>query len=96
MMKRTTIMLPATLKRKAEAEAKRSRISLGSFIRQSIEQSLKSNGSRSEDPLFHNIDDLIFTDDGPPDVAENHDKYLTKLLWEEYERKQRDWKRGRR
>ena len=96
-MKRTTIMLPATLKRKAEAHAKRRHLSLGGYIRQSLEQSIRhdANGhDKSHDPLFNT--DIVFEDNGPPDLAENHDKYLEQILMEEHDRKGRDLKMRRR
>ena len=94
-MNRTTVMFPPVLKRKAVAAAKRQGISLGRFIRQSVEQSLeKLNGRRVRDPLFD--DDFVYEDDGPADLAANHDKYLDKMLLEEHDRQVRGWKRKRR
>ncbi len=78
MMKRTTIMLPISLKRKVELRARQENKSLGSFIRESLEQSLKQNGGRTVDPLF--ACNEVFEDDGPPDLAERHDFYLLKML----------------
>ena len=96
-MKRTTIMLPEALKRKAEAQAKRQHLSLGGYIRHSLERSILRDGNgsdRSRDPLFNT--DLVFEDNGPADLAENHDKYLEQILIEEHERKGRDLKKRRR
>jgi hypothetical protein len=84
MMQRTTIMLPKTLKRKVESRARQEKKSLGSFIRESLEHSLQSNTPRSSDPLFANLESDIFEDDGPADLAENHDKYILRKLAHEH------------
>jgi hypothetical protein len=82
-MRRTTIMLPAALKSRAARQARSEGISLGELIRDSVERRLAARQtSREHDPLF--ADEVTFKDDWPGDVAENHDKYLLKLLEEQY------------
>jgi hypothetical protein len=94
-MKRTTIMLPRSLKSQVEAQARRHGLSLGGYIRQSLERSLKQeNGANSRDPLFD--DDFVVEDDGPKDLAENHDKYLEQMLSKEHQAQVAAWKRGKR
>jgi len=74
-MKRTTIMLPSELKTRAIQKANQRGISLGEFIRESLE-SMLSNPKEYfiNDPLF--TDDAVFHDQGPDDLAKNHDHYL--------------------
>jgi hypothetical protein len=95
-MKRTTLMLPAKLKAKAQREAKRQGVSLGQFIRVSMEAHLNvsSGNGKHLDPFFD--DTFVITGPGPTDVAENHDKYLEQSLEEDYQRQLRDWKESRR
>ena len=74
-MKRTTIMLPPSLKLRAERQARKLNMSLGQFIREAIDARLsESKLSRSDDPLFS--DKAVFDGEGPDDVALNHDRYL--------------------
>jgi len=47
----------------------------------------KQPNRRSADPLF--AEKEVFTDYGPPDVARNHDKYLTAILGLEHHRGKR-------
>lgn len=74
-MKRTTIMLSSELKTRAIQKAAQRGISLGELIRESLEATL--NNPRDHfinDPLF--ADDAVFHDQGPGDLAKNHDQYL--------------------
>ncbi|MFI5381549.1 MAG: CopG family transcriptional regulator [Tepidisphaerales bacterium] len=74
-MTRTTIMLPPGLKSRAERKAGTMGISLGQLIRTSLERAVESSPQKqSVDPLL--ADDVVFADDGPRDLAENHDDYL--------------------
>lgn len=74
-MHRTTIMLPEPLKLRAQAMAKQRGVSLGELIRKALIAEL-------EDPLRGLDDDLLFSDtatfsgDTPPDLSEDHDRYL--------------------
>ena len=75
-MKRTTIMLPEDLKIRAHKKANMLGLSLGGFIRDSLEHALGSNHSvqRSEDPFLS--DDAVCHEETPRDLAANHDDYL--------------------
>jgi hypothetical protein len=86
VMKRTTIMLPRGLKSKAEREATRSEVSLGEFIRASMEEKLLQQKSKARNRFF--TDAFTFVDDGPPGVAANTDKYVLGMRLEDYLRTQ--------
>ena len=74
-MKRTTVMIPEDLKIRAARRANAVGISLGGFIRESLERALKSDGSAAlDDPYMR--DDSVYDGDIPDDLAQNHDKYL--------------------
>ena len=74
-MKRTTIMLPSELKTKALQRANQKGISLSELIRESLEDMLNEPKDHFiDDPLF--ADDAVFHDQGPEDLAQNHDHYL--------------------
>lgn len=74
-MKRTTIMLPEDLKVQAEKAARKSRVSLGQFIRKSIEKAVQRVvKSGQEDPFFS--DKTVWRGTAPRDGALRHDKYL--------------------
>ena len=83
VMKRTTIMIPAPLKLKAEREARRLGVSLGQLIRQSLEEEI--NRAKTPRRRFFPGLDFSYTDDGPADLAENLDKYLDQ--WDEEDEK---------
>jgi hypothetical protein len=69
-------MLPLELKEKAMRRARERGISLGEFLRESLELALNSGASknRKDDPLF--ADRAVFDGDVPSDLSENHDRYL--------------------
>jgi hypothetical protein len=74
-MKRTTIMLPEDLKMQAEKAARKSRVSLGEFIRSSIEKAVRhAIKSGPLDPFF--ADKTVWRGSAPRDGALRHDKYL--------------------
>ncbi len=76
-MDRTTIMLPATLKAKVVSSARNEGVSLGEFIRSSIEIRLKMTKQTSlkkRDPFY--AQSSVFSGDCPTDLAQNHDDYL--------------------
>ncbi|CAB1073807.1 hypothetical protein D1AOALGA4SA_1954 [Olavius algarvensis Delta 1 endosymbiont] len=74
-MKRTTIMLPEDLKIRATRRANAVGISLGGFIRESLERALKTNGNVVlDDPYLS--DNSVHDGDISADLAQNHDKYL--------------------
>ena len=71
-MKRTTIMLPEALRRRAASRARQRGISLGELIRDSLDAALPG-ASYEQDPLF---EDAIFDGPAPRDLSASHDKYL--------------------
>ena len=77
-MKRTTIMIPEDLKMRAIGRAKIMEISLGGFIRESLERALqcpyKDGSIHDEDPFF--ADNTVFSGQTPSGLALNHDDYL--------------------
>lgn len=74
-MKRTTVMLSQELKIRALQKANQMGISLGELIRKSLETMLNNKNKKNmDDPLF--ADDAVFHDQGPDDLALNHDRYL--------------------
>ena len=74
-MKRTTIMMPDDLKIRAAKRADSLGISLGEFIRDSLERNLKLNNVVIfDDPYIS--DNSVYDGDTPRDLAQNHDKYL--------------------
>ena len=74
-MHKTTILLPESLWQKAKYKALSFGISLGEFIRQSLERSLKEDGDNLlNDPFV--LDDNFYTGDAPADSSVNHDKYI--------------------
>ena len=76
MPERTTIVLPASLKKKAMARARIEGISFGEFIRQSIrEQLARPRGKRKlKDPFWSDV--AVYDGPVPADISIDHDKYL--------------------
>lgn len=76
-MHRTTIMLPDDLKHRAGQLAQERGVSLAELIRELLEERLaKTAKSWADDPLFAGWKPWDGPDDGPTDMAENHDRYL--------------------
>ncbi len=74
-MKRTTVMLPADLRRRAFARARERGVSLGELIRESLDSALPAAApARADDPLF--TDAAVFAGKAPRDLAAAHDRYL--------------------
>jgi hypothetical protein len=71
-MKRTTIMLPEALRRRAAFRARQRGISLGELIRDSLDAALPGV-SYEQDPLF---EDVVFDGPAARDLSAKHDKYL--------------------
>ena len=76
-MKRTTVMIPEDLKIRAVKRANSLGISLGEFIRESLEKALKSNPAVFLDDPFLNVN-AVFEGETPVDLALHHDEYLFK------------------
>jgi hypothetical protein len=74
-MKRTTIMLPQKLKSRAEKRARKNGLSLGAFIRQSLEQAMTSGSDVWEKDEFLN-NRTTFSDPYPRDLSANLDDFL--------------------
>ncbi len=73
-MKRTTIMLPEGLRRRALSRAKQKGVSLGELIRDSLDAALPAMSYDVEhDPLF---EDVFYDGPAPADISAKHDKYL--------------------
>jgi len=73
-MKRTTIMLPEELHRRATDRARQRGVSLGELIRVSLDATVQPvSYEPGTDPLF---EDVVFDGPAPSDTAKNHDKYL--------------------
>lgn len=74
-MRKTTIMLPPTIHRRATERAREMGVSLAALVRQLLEAELAatSRGRRRRDPLFER---RVYRGPAPRDGAANHDKYL--------------------
>ncbi len=73
-MKRTTIMLPEDLRRRAIFRARQRGVSLGELIRDSLDAALPNvSYDTGKDPLF---EDAVFDGPAPRDLSTRHDKYL--------------------
>jgi len=73
-MKRTTIMLPEALRRRALFRAKQKGVSLGELIRDSLGAALPGELYGDQpDPLF---EDVIFDGPAPADLSGRHDEYI--------------------
>jgi hypothetical protein len=68
----TQISLPPELKSKIEREANARGMSVVEFVRETLEHAVRQK--TPEDPLF--ADTTVYRDDGPNDLASNHDDYL--------------------
>jgi hypothetical protein len=75
-MKRTTVMIPDDLKIRAANRAQSEGISLGEFIRTSLEKALRDASREYPDDPFL-ADGCVYEEDTPSDLAQNHDKYLS-------------------
>lgn len=73
-MRRTTVMLPADLHRRAILRARQRGVSLGELIRDSLGAAVPNPTYEADgDPLY---EDVVFDGPGPADTAKNHDQYL--------------------
>ena len=77
-------MLPEDIKRRAMAEARKSKISFADFVRRAVVEKLPHQGKgvdrlkqRRQDPLFRLLDRLaLVTGNRATNVAARHDAYL--------------------
>jgi len=74
-MRRTTVMIPEDLKIRAARRANSAGLSLGGFIRESIERALKSDAAGTLDDPFL-TDNAIYEGDTEVNLAQNHNIYL--------------------
>ena len=74
-MQRTTIMIPEDLKIRAAKRANSMGLSLGGFIRESLETVLRSDETGLfDDPYLD--DNAVYEGSTAADLAKNHDHYL--------------------
>lgn len=73
-MIRTTVMLPESLKNRAQQEAREMGISLGELIRQSVALRLEAGPHPAGDPLFTDVP--VYNGPVPADYSREHDRYL--------------------
>lgn len=74
-MKRTTVMLPADLRRRAFRRAKEQGVSFGVVVRDSLDAALPAlEGIGSDDPLF--ADGAVWCGRAPHALAREHDRFL--------------------
>ena len=74
-MRRTTVMIPEDLKNRAAKRANSMGLSLGGFIRDSLEMALKSeDAGMFDDPYL--ADTEVYEGKTEVDLAQNHDQYL--------------------
>jgi hypothetical protein len=74
-LKRTTVMLPSDLRRRAFRRARERGVSLGALIRESLDAAIpRTAQAAGDDPLFS--DGAIFRGAAPRDLARHHDRYL--------------------
>lgn len=72
-MQRTTILLPAELKRRAVKRAKERGVSFGELVRKALAAHLR-DVSDTEDSLLADL--AVFQGKTPRDLAAEHDRYL--------------------
>jgi hypothetical protein len=73
-MKRTTIMLPDDLRRRAIFRARQRGVSLGELIRQSLDAAVPDvSYDAGQDSLF---EDVVFDGPAPSDLSKHHDNYI--------------------
>ena len=74
-MRRTTVMIPEDLKIRAAKRANAEGLSLGGFIRETLQRVLKQDAvEMSDDPFL--TDNAVYEGDTEVDLAQNHDIYL--------------------
>ena len=73
-MQRTTVMIPADLKARADAWARAQGVSLGELVRDALFKVISSKERPQADSLF--ADTAVFHGETPFDLARDHDRYL--------------------
>lgn len=76
VMERTTVVLPAGLKKRLMARARARKISFSEFVRQALNNAdpATRKSSHGKDPFWSDL--ATFDGPVPADVSINHDKYL--------------------
>ncbi len=72
-MNRTTVMLPSSLKTKAQIFAHKEGVSLGELVREALKSKL-SSVITTQDPFFD--DETYYECKISSDISINHDQYL--------------------
>lgn len=74
-MRRTTVMLPADLRRRAFRRAKQQGVSFGVIVRESLDAALPAiEGAGGDDSLFADGD--VWRGRGPASLSRDHDRFL--------------------
>ena len=74
-MRRTSILLPQTLRNRADREAQRLGISFGELVRRALDALLREEERvQARDPFF--ADGAVYTGDVPPGASVHHDDHL--------------------
>jgi len=74
-MRRTTVMLPGELRRRAFRRAKERGVSLGILVRESLDSTLPPAPENAAADAFF-ADRAVFGGKAPRDLARDHDRYL--------------------
>jgi hypothetical protein len=76
-IERTTVVFPASLKKRAMARARARRISFSEFVRQAVDRAAPPAPRKQwkgRDPLWSDVP--VYDGPVPADLSVNHDKYL--------------------
>ena len=74
-MRRTSILLPESLRNRADRQARRLGISFGELVRRALAAVLReSEGSAGRDAFF--ADGAMYSGDVPPGASIHHDEHL--------------------
>lgn len=80
-MKRTSILIPDDLKRRAERYAREHEMSLAALVRSALQDKIRPTVP-ARDPIFS--DDVVFEGETPPDLSARHEDYLVEVYEEEH------------
>ena len=73
-MHRTSLMMPEGLKVRAERKSRQLGLSMGQFVRLSLEDELAKHERRDPDPLF--ADTVVYRGAAPDTLSREHDAML--------------------
>lgn len=77
MPDRTTVVFPPGLKQLAMERARERKISFAEFVREAVENAIRTprtKSKRTKDPLWDDVP--VYDGPVPEDISINHDKYL--------------------